>query len=203
MLPPLSEAEQKLWCLDQRINARGFYCDGCLIERAIAIATAADNAVQAEIKQITGGEIDEHQSGRQDRRLAGGARLRRQRLAKSDAVAGAAADRASAPEVRRVIELRREAAHACANKFQALRAWRCLDGRVRGAFKFHGAATGRWSGAGPQPQNFRRETRRHRGQIRRGDVRRPGSGAPARGADRDRRRHCPRRDLRAAGASAC
>src|SRR5262249_20153997 len=96
-----------------------------------------------------------------------------------------------APEVRRVIELRREAAHASAAKMPALRAWRCpdrsdhsdtsyrsdhsdraddaalsdltdrpngLDGRVRGAFKYHGAATGRWSGSGPQPQNFRKET---------------------------------------------
>ena len=62
------------------------------------------------------------------------------------------------PEVRRVIELRREAAHASANKFQALQTWRCADGRVRGCFKFHGAATGRWSGSGPQPQNFRRES---------------------------------------------
>jgi hypothetical protein len=61
-------------------------------------------------------------------------------------------------QARRVIELRREAAHASANKFQALCAWRGVDGRVRGAFKFHSAATGRWGGSGPQPQNFRRET---------------------------------------------
>jgi DNA polymerase bacteriophage-type len=50
------------------------------------------------------------------------------------------------------------AAHASANKFQALQNWRCLDGRVRGAFKYYGASTGRWSGSGPQPQNFRRES---------------------------------------------
>ena len=35
-LPPLSPAEQELWQLDQSINDRGFYCDGCLIEKAIA-----------------------------------------------------------------------------------------------------------------------------------------------------------------------
>ena len=33
---------------------------------------------------------------------------------------------------------------------------RCADGRVRGLFRFHGATTGRWSGAGFQPQNLKR-----------------------------------------------
>jgi hypothetical protein len=28
---------------------------------------------------------------------------------------------------------------------------------VRGTLKFHGAATGRWTGHGPQPQNFKRD----------------------------------------------
>ena len=62
-----------------------------------------------------------------------------------------------APEVRRVIELRLEAAHAASNKFKTMKAWRGIDGRIRGAFRYHGAATGRWSGSGPQPQNFRKE----------------------------------------------
>src|SRR5262245_17109359 len=33
---------------------------------------------------------------------------------------------------------------------------RCADGRVRGLFRLHGATTGRWSGAGFQPQNLKR-----------------------------------------------
>jgi DNA polymerase len=59
--------------------------------------------------------------------------------------------------VRRVIELRLEAAHAAATKVKALLAWRDTDGRVRGTLKFHGASTGRWTGHGPQPQNFKRD----------------------------------------------
>jgi len=34
---PLSAAEQQLWQLDQIINDRGFYCDGLLTKKAIAI----------------------------------------------------------------------------------------------------------------------------------------------------------------------
>ena len=32
------------------------------------------------------------------------------------------------------------------------------DGPVRGAFHYHGAATGRWAGEGFQPQNLKRPT---------------------------------------------
>jgi DNA polymerase bacteriophage-type len=157
LLPPLLDDEQRLWQLDQAINDRGFYCDGVLIEKAIAISTAADRAVQAEIKQITGDEIES--SNQVDKLLAWlaahGCELKN---LQKPTLSQALRRTGLTPEARRVIELRREAAHASANKMQSLQAWRCYDGRVRGAFKFHGAATGRWSGTGPQPQNFRRES---------------------------------------------
>jgi DNA polymerase len=157
LLPPLSPAEQKLWELDQVINDRGFYCDGCLIEKATAVNTAADRALQAEIKGISSGEIE---STSQVAKII--AWLAARDCIVTDlqkATLSQALRRTNlAPEACRMLELRREAAHASANKFQALQAWRCHDGRVRGCFKFHGAATGRWSGSGPQPQNFRRES---------------------------------------------
>jgi len=62
------------------------------------------------------------------------------------------------PVVRRVIELRISAAHAAAAKIDTLLAWRHADGRVRGTLRFHGAGTGRWTGHGPQPQNFKRDS---------------------------------------------
>jgi DNA polymerase len=58
--------------------------------------------------------------------------------------------------VRRVLELRLNGAQAAAKKITALLARAGDDGRVRGSFKYHGAATGRWSGEGPQPQNMKR-----------------------------------------------
>lgn len=156
-LPPLSPAEQQLWQLDQTINDRGFYCDGILIEKGIAISEAADRAVQDEIKQITGGEIETtHQV---DKIMAWLAAHGCEVKDLQKATLSQALRRTSlGPTARRALELRKEAAHTSANKMQSLRAWRGLDGRVRGAFKFHGAATGRWSGAGVQPQNFRRES---------------------------------------------
>jgi hypothetical protein len=43
------------------------------------------------------------------------------------------------------MELRLDGAHAAANKFETMRDWQNPDGRIRGAFKYHGASTGRWT----------------------------------------------------------
>jgi hypothetical protein len=59
-------------------------------------------------------------------------------------------------EVRQLLELRREGAQAAARKLDALLAGADTDHRLRGAFRFHGAATGRWSGSRFQPQNLKK-----------------------------------------------
>jgi len=59
-------------------------------------------------------------------------------------------------EARKVMELRLDGAHAAANKFEAMLA-RLNDGRIRGAFRYHGASTGRWSSLGLQVQNLKRQ----------------------------------------------
>jgi DNA polymerase len=156
-LPPLSDGEQALWCLDQRINDRGFYSDGGLIEKAIGITEVTKRGVNDELNTITGGEIE---TANQVEKLlaylaACGCDLKD---LQKGTLSQALRRKDLSDEARRIIELRREAAHASAKKMQALRAWRAVDGRVRGAFRYHGAATGRWSGSGPQPQNFRRES---------------------------------------------
>jgi hypothetical protein len=156
-LPPLSDAEQALWCLDQRINDRGFYSDGALIEKAIGITKAAVATVKDQLNKITGGEIETgYQTARMQAFLA--ARGCELEDLQKDTLSQALRRVDLGDEVRRIIELRLEAAHAAAGKMPALKAWRAVDGRARGTFRYHGAATGRWSGSGPQPQNFRRES---------------------------------------------
>jgi DNA polymerase len=155
-LPPLSPTEQELWGLDQIINDRGFYTDGALIEKAIAISAAAERAVQAELQQVTGGQIT---STHQVEKLVAWLAARGCKVTdlQKGTLRQALQRKELSTETRRVIELRLEAAHASANKMQSLQAWRDLDGRVRGWAGYHGAGTGRWSARGPQPQNFRKE----------------------------------------------
>src|SRR5262249_52287100 len=60
------------------------------------------------------------------------------------------------PHVQRVLELRIGGAQAAVKKINALLIRAGTDDRVRGSFKFHGAATGRWSSEGVQVQNLKR-----------------------------------------------
>ena len=77
--------------------------------------------------------------------------------------------------VRRVLELRLGGAQAAVKKIDALLARAGDDDRVRGAFRYHGAATGRWAGEGFQPQNLKRPVveRSRRGDCCRRDRRLP------------------------------
>jgi DNA polymerase len=155
-LPPLSDAEQALWALDAVINARGFYTDGPLLETASRIAADAHQATQDELAQSTGGALT---STNQVAALQ--AWLAEHGCEVSDiqkaTLSHALRRKGLKPAVRRVLELRKGAAHAAAAKVDALRDWRNADGRVRGTLQFHGAGTGRWTGRGPQPQNFKRD----------------------------------------------
>ena len=58
--------------------------------------------------------------------------------------------------MRRALELRQDGAQAAVKKIDALLARAGDDDRVRGSFRYHGAATGRWAGEGFQPQNLKR-----------------------------------------------
>lgn len=61
-------------------------------------------------------------------------------------------------KVRRGLELLQSLSRSSTAKFEAMRNWAGPDGRVRGGLLYHGASTGRWSGAGVQPHNFPRGT---------------------------------------------
>jgi DNA polymerase len=154
-VPPLIETEQRFWVLDAKINARGFFTDGPLLDAASRVVAKAEAELQSEFREITG--LD---STNQTARLV--AWLAERDCTVTDVQKGtlthALRRKNLEPEVRRAIELRLELAHASAAKIEALQAWRGADGRVRGTLQYHGAATGRWTGRGPQPQNLKRDS---------------------------------------------
>ena len=60
--------------------------------------------------------------------------------------------------LRPALELRLNGAPAAARRFKTLLSCVGSDDRIRGSLRFHGAATGRWSGQLANPQNFKRPT---------------------------------------------
>jgi DNA polymerase bacteriophage-type len=158
-LPPLSRTEQAIWQLSYQINIRGFHIDRAFAEAARKIAEAAAPEIDQEIAEITSGDVitinqvTRLQAWLQDH----GCRLQKldrkaieRQLQKGD-------DELPAP-VRRLLELRLGGAQASVKKINALLARAGADDRIRGGFRYHGAATGRWTGEGVQPQNLKRPT---------------------------------------------
>jgi hypothetical protein len=138
-LPPLSPTEQQLWQLSHQINVRGFHIDRAFAEAAREIAEAASPEIDAEITEITGGDIT---SINQVAKLTAwlqdhGCSLQKldkkaieRQLQKGD-------DELAAP-VRRVLELRLGGAQAAVKKINALLARAGADDRIRGGFRYHG-----------------------------------------------------------------
>jgi DNA polymerase len=154
-LLPLPPGEQALWELSSRINARGFYIDRAFAEAARKIAQAAAPEIDQELAEITSGAVT---SINQITRLQTWLVEQGCPVKKLDkkAIEKLLLDPELPSQVQRVLELRLGGAQAAARKIDALLARAGDDDRVRGAFRFWGASTGRWAGEGFQPQNLKR-----------------------------------------------
>ncbi len=142
--------------LSSRINERGFHVDRPFAEAARRIAQAAAPEIDAELAELTGGAVTGiNQIARLLQWLQEQGctvqKLDRKTIEKLLEQA-----RCCRQPVRRVLELRLGGAQAAVKKIDALLARAGDDDRVRGAFRYHGAATGRWAGEGFQPQNLKR-----------------------------------------------
>ena len=154
VVPPLSPAEQALWQLDFEINRRGFHVDRDLAVAARKLAAEEQAAVNRAIAVLTEGKIT---TANQVKRIRAFVEERGHAL-KSLAKRSVSAVLAHDPEqkVRQMLELRRDGSRAAARKLDALLAGIGDDARLRDCFRFHGAATGRWSGSRFQPQNLKK-----------------------------------------------
>src|SRR5262245_28832734 len=138
-LSPLSPVEQSRWELGCKINDRGFYVDRKFAGAARQIAQAAVPEIDQEIAEITGGDVT---SINQVARLTAWLQARGCTLQKLDR---AAVERQLGkddlpPTVRRALELRLGGAQAAVKKIDALLARAGADDRIRGGFRYHGAA---------------------------------------------------------------
>ena len=155
VLQPLSDDELKIWQFDLRVNARGFYFDRKLAEAARTIAEAATPELNSELAYTTKGAVTGINQIAKLRAWLAEQGCVVDSLDK-DAIAELLLKDELPASVRKVLELRQSGAQAAAKKITALLARCSDDGRIRGAFQYHRASTGRWGGSGVQPQNLKR-----------------------------------------------
>lgn len=176
----LSSRERNVWLLDQRINERGIGVDLDYVSACQEIVDKATGPLAKEFTELTEGlkftqvaKIREW-SDKQGFYLHD---LTKERVAGligagvdaadeivdteidnvvGDLSSGSGGDdgRDLPPAVRRALEIRQLVGSAAIKKLHSLEAWRCADGRARGLIQYHGAASGRFAGRGPQPHNF-------------------------------------------------
>ena len=152
-VPDLNAAETELYLLDQQMNERGFQLDVQAVDVALKLIAEETILLNGELSKLTKGKVEKAtQRARMMQWFAGeGLVLENTQKATLDEVAQ---DSSLPPKVMRGVELVRELGRSSTAKYQAMKNWRCPDGRVRGGLLFHGASTGRWSGSGVQPHNF-------------------------------------------------
>ena len=155
-LAPWPARELAVWQLDQAINRRGIYCDVDGVQTLRAMLADYEDDLLKEFTQLTSGTIT---SPKQVAKLI--ELLTAYGVALPDLTAGtvqAALEKNPGPVPRRLLELRQALAKSSVAKFEAMTRNASADNRIRGALLYHGAATGRWSGKGIQPQNFPRDS---------------------------------------------
>lgn len=154
----LAGAELKVWQLDQRINLRGLAVDRAALKAALRIVEDTQEQCSERIKRITGGKVQTPKQVKVIREIIeADMGVSIPDLAK-DTVDEWLGREDLTPLTREILEIRKVASKASTAKLTAMLDRCDADGRVRSNLVYHGAATGRWAGAGIQIQNFPRGT---------------------------------------------
>ena len=165
-VPDLNESETELYLLDQRMNERGFQLDSEAVDIALDLIAKESVILNKELAKVTDGKVTK--ATQRAQMIAWfadeGLHLENSQKATLDEVM-ADTDADLSPKVRRGLELVRELGRSSTAKYQSMANWQCPDGRVRGGLLYHGASTGRWSGAGVQPHNFVKGTEKDMGTL--------------------------------------
>ncbi|WID42021.1 DNA polymerase [Pseudomonas phage ZQG1] len=163
-LRDLSPMETEMYLMDQHINQYGFQIDQEAVTSALEVVNSIYSELNAELIELTEGRVEK---ATQRARMIEW--FNDVGLPLQDTQGGTIdkwlEEDSLEPKVRRGLELVRALGRSSTAKFIAAENW--VDPatwRIHGGLLYHGAGTGRWSGAGLQPHNF------PRGNIKNMDV---------------------------------
>ena len=151
----LSPTERALWLLDYKINQRGVYVDRAAVHHAIGLARQEQDRLALEIREVTGGVVGFPSEIARLKEWVRSRGVNVDGLAKQDIV-DLLRDDNLPPDVRRALTIRQEAGKTSTSKLMPMIDAASADGRLRGMFQYHGAATGRWAGRRVQLHNLPR-----------------------------------------------
>ena len=165
---PIPDREQKLYCMDQRINDRGIMVDQELIGHAVACDLLYKETVTKKAYEISGLENPNSVSQLKDWLNEKGIEV--------DSLAKAAVEELvenTQGDVAEMMKLRLAMSKTSVKKYEAMERSVYPDGRVHGLLQFYGAnRTGRWAGRLVQihnlPQNHMEDLELARSLVKEG-----------------------------------
>lgn len=153
--PPLTPTERKVWELDQKINLRGFLVDRPLVKHALKMIETETARLNKETEIGTMGIItsaNQRDSMLEWLRTDGVFLPNLQKKTVDDAISTGLVTGTA----KTLLQFRQAVSKTSTAKYQAFEQRSRCDGRLRDILVYHTASTGRWGGAGVQPQNFPR-----------------------------------------------
>jgi DNA polymerase len=149
--------ERRLWCLDQKINDRGFQIDMDLVNAAIDTIAREKKALAKRTQEITSNAV----GSTTQRDLLLKYVLEEQGIAlpdlRADTIERRLEDQELPEAAKELLRIRLSASTSSTSKYVAVSRSVCADGRLRGTMQYSGAArTRRWAGRMFQPQNLPR-----------------------------------------------
>ena len=166
---PITETEQALYELDQRINDRGFEVDMAFVMQAISCDRQFTVVATERAYELTG--LDNPNSVSQLKDWLSDRGVEVESLSKKNVKE--LVDETEG-EVEEALKLRLLMAKTSVKKYEAIERAVCSDGRVHGLLQFYGAnRTGRWAGRLVQvqnlPQNHLKDLKLARDLVKEGD----------------------------------
>ncbi len=157
-LPLLNPIERKVWCLDQKINFKGFAVDRPLVDAVLKMVETETENLTEELIELTDGRV---QTANERAKLL--VEIERNGIHMPDLKAKTVQDTLEAgitanPTAMRLLQIRQAVSKTSTAKYAAFESRSRTDSRCRDILVYHAASTGRWGGAGVQPQNFPRGT---------------------------------------------
>lgn len=152
-VPDLSRFELELWKCDLAINQRGVAIDLPMIHKAIRIVDAAHVRYNKRLQELTDDECQSYTEIAKITRWLFYNNVQVTNL-KAETIEELLSRNNLPPHAREVIKIRSDLSSASVKKLYAMKFQATRDGRLHDLFGFHGARTGRWTGAAVQPQNL-------------------------------------------------
>jgi DNA polymerase len=155
VLRPLTDVEQEVWTLTQRINTRGVPVDPKELQNAVLAVERAQSEIDRESLQLTGCKPSERA------KLLEWINQKIPHAPMPDLTAETVDKMLQCnifPVIKRALELRQEGSQTSVAKYAKMLEIQ-REGRIRNTLVYHGASTGRWaSRGGLNLQNIARPT---------------------------------------------